>query len=130
MDTTALVERYIGTWNETDPARRREAIAEVWTEDGRYQDPVQAAEGHDGLDSMIAGFQERFPGARFVLTGDVEHHHDRLRFTWDLRDASGATPFAGTDVAIVTDDGRLRDIAGFFDKVPAQPDVTPTGATA
>src|SRR5690606_27147929 len=45
MDTTALVERYFGTWNETDPARRREAIAEVWTEDGRYQDPVQAAEG-------------------------------------------------------------------------------------
>jgi hypothetical protein len=119
MDTTKLAELYIGTWNETDPSRRRAGIAQVWTDDGAYRDPVQAADGRDGIDAMIAGFQEQFPGSTFILTGAVEHYHDRVRFTWDLVDVDGGTPFAGTDVAIVAGDGRLRDIAGFFDKTPA-----------
>ena len=81
MDITRLVDRYIATWNEADPGRRREAIAEVWATDGRYRDPAQAADGHDGIAAMIAGFQARFPGMTFVRTGEVEHHHERVRFT-------------------------------------------------
>lgn len=29
-----LVDRYVAVWNEPDAERRRQAIAELWTEDG------------------------------------------------------------------------------------------------
>jgi hypothetical protein len=30
----AVVEAYVATWNETDPARRRAGLAMTWTETG------------------------------------------------------------------------------------------------
>ena len=46
---TDLVDRYFDTWNETDPARRRELIAATWTTDAVYVDPLLAGNGHDGI---------------------------------------------------------------------------------
>jgi hypothetical protein len=48
-----LVDRYIATWNETDPAKRRDLIGRTWTAEGQYLDPLLAGEGHDGIDAMI-----------------------------------------------------------------------------
>ena len=69
---TDLIDRYIATWNETDAGRRHDLIAQTWTEGARYLDPMLEGEGHDGIDTMIVGVQERFPGHRFRRTGDVE----------------------------------------------------------
>lgn len=121
MDTTTIVERYLAIWNETDAGRRRELIAATWTEACRYVDPVFAAAGHDEIESMTAGFQQQFPGLTFVHTGEIESHHDRIRYTWDLVDATGERQAAGTDVAVIASDGRLADVTGFFDVAPVLP---------
>jgi hypothetical protein len=113
---TDLIDRYIATWNETDPGWRRELIAQTWADGACYLDPVLQAEGRDGIDAMIVGTQERFPGHRFRRTGDVESHHDRVRFTWELAPEGGAVVVSGTDFGIVTDD-RLAAVTGFFDHV-------------
>jgi hypothetical protein len=60
---------------------------------------------------------ERFPGHRFRRTGDVESHHDRVRFTWDLAPEAGVPVVSGTDFGVVTPDNRLHAITGFFDHV-------------
>ncbi len=130
MDATAIVDAYLAIWNETDTARRRALIDTTWAVDGLYTDPVFASEGHDEIDGMVNAFQQQFPGLTFVRTGEVEAHHDRIRFTWDLLDASGEQQAAGTDVAVVDEDGRLRDIAGFFDLAPVLPDAATEGAFA
>jgi hypothetical protein len=130
MNTTAIVDRYIAIWNEIEPNRRRALIAETWTENCRYDDPVLSAEGRDGIEAMVGGFQQQFPGLIFVHTGEIEAHHDRLRFSWDLLAPDGGRVAAGTDVAVVAEDGRLRDVAGFFDQAPVQPDAAMEGATA
>src|SRR5262249_40178199 len=93
---TDLIDRYIATWNETDGARRRDLIAATWVEDAAYLDPMLVGDGHDGIDAMIAAVQERFPGHRFRRTGDVESHHDRVRFTWDLAPEIGEPVVQGT----------------------------------
>ena len=33
-DVYELADRYVGLWNEPDALRRRQLIAELWTEDG------------------------------------------------------------------------------------------------
>src|SRR6478736_5540906 len=78
---TDLIDRYIATWNEADGERRRALIAGTWTDDASYLDPMLQGEGRDGIDAMIAAVQERFPGHRFRRTGEVESHHDRVRFS-------------------------------------------------
>jgi hypothetical protein len=46
-DAAQIADRYIAVWNETDPARRRALLAEGWTENATYVDPLMAGEGHD-----------------------------------------------------------------------------------
>ncbi len=116
---TDLIDRYIATWNETDGGQRRDLIARTWTENASYLDPVLQGEGRDGIDAMIVDVHERFPGHRFRRTGDVESHHDRVRFTWELASEEGAAVVSGTDFGIVTLDNRLQAITGFFDHVRA-----------
>jgi hypothetical protein len=119
IDRTQLVERYIASWNETDPARRRALIAATWTEEALYLDPLMRGEGHDGIDAMIAAVQQRFPGHRFRRTGQVDSHNDRVRFGWSLGPEHGPALAAGLDVGVIAGDGRLRSITGFLDSLPA-----------
>jgi len=76
---TPITERYIALWNETDAARRQDLIAETFTADARYLDPLMQGEGHHGIDAMVAAAQAKFAGHRFALRGTPEGHHDRLR---------------------------------------------------
>jgi hypothetical protein len=118
-DVTKLVDQYIALWNETDGRRRRDLIGQAWTEDGTYVDPLMEGAGLAGIDAMVQGVQDRFPGHRFRRTGDVEQHHDRVRFTWEFAPESGAAIVKGTDFGVLGGD-RLRSVTGFFDYV-AQP---------
>lgn len=113
-----LVDRYIAAWNETDAARRRDLIAQTWTEDAHYLDPLMQGSGASGIDTMIQGFQEKFPGFRLRRTGGADRHHDRIRFGWELGPDEGPAPVAGVDFGTIASDGRLQSITGFLDRVP------------
>jgi SnoaL-like protein len=114
--TAELVERYFAIWNETDPARRRELITTTWSPDLTYLDPLFSAAGPDALDTLVEGVHEQFPGHRFRLIGQVDLHHDRARWAWELAGpAGGPTVAAGVDFALLTADGRLHQVTGFFE---------------
>jgi hypothetical protein len=115
---TDLIDRYIAMWNETDAKRRRDLIARVWSENASYLDPLMQGEGHSGIDAMVNGVQERFPGHRFRRTSDVDAHHDRVRFAWELAPEKGPALVSGIDFGVVAGD-RLQAITGFLDQVPA-----------
>ncbi|MGE4426552.1 MAG: nuclear transport factor 2 family protein [Solirubrobacteraceae bacterium] len=115
LDATTLVQDYLAGWNETDPTRRRDLIARTWTDDAEYVDPLAAVDGHAGIDLVIAGAQEQFPGHRFVLADGPETHHDRVRFRWHLVGQDGPVA-AGLDVGVVARDGRLRSVTGFLEQ--------------
>ncbi len=83
-DAGKLVNGYIAMWNEVDPQRRRALVVQTVTDDASYLDPVMAGEGIDGIDTMIAGAQQQFPGHRFALISGPDAHHDRIRFSWSL----------------------------------------------
>ena len=115
--TSRVVESYFAMWNETDAARRRQAIEAAWSEDASYIDPMFAAEGPDALDAMVAGVHQQFPGHRFRLSGAVDVHHDRARWGWELAGPAGGPPIAaGVDFAVLAPDGRLREVTGFFEQ--------------
>ena len=114
-----VLDGYFAMWNEDDPARRRQIIAETWTPDARYIEQLMAVEGYEGLDQGVAGLQAQFPGHELRPAGRVETHHDRVRWSWELAGPDGGAPLAGgTNVGVLAPDGRLREVTGFFDFAP------------
>jgi hypothetical protein len=120
-DITKIARRYIDLWNERTPSRRREMLSEDWTTDARYVDPVMSGDGHDGVDALIAGVQQRFPDFKFTLIGEPngygDHFRFQLRFSWGLGPDGIDSPIKGTDFAVLKQ-GRIRSITGFLDQVP------------
>jgi hypothetical protein len=116
---TELVDRYIAMWNETDAERRRRLIAQVWTEGATYLDPALQAEGHAGIDAMVKSVHERFPGHRFRRTGDVDAHHDCVRFAWELGRDDAPPIVTGIDFGVTEGGKRLQAMTGFFNATPA-----------
>ncbi len=112
-----IAERYIAIWNETDANRRRTLIRENWLEDATYVDPLMSGEGHADIEGLVSAVQARFPGFRFALIS-ADGYGDRLRFSWKLGPADNDDMIQGTDFAII-EDGRLKEVHGFLDKVPA-----------
>lgn len=112
-DIDPTIDRYLAIWNETDASRRRALIAATWTEDATYLDPLMGGEGHDGIDAMIRGAQAQFPGHRFRRAGEIDAHHDRVRFGWELVGPGGVAAI-GLDFGEVAADGRLRRVTGFL----------------
>ena len=118
-EISATIDCYVAAWNETDPVRRRGLIEDAWADDATYLDPMLAGESHGGIDAMIAAAQEQFAGYEVRLTGPIDRHHDRVRFTWEIGDLAGGEPsVAGIDFGVIGSDGRLRSITGFFDRYP------------
>jgi hypothetical protein len=117
MQTTeTLIDTYIAMWNEADPAQRRELVARTVSDDATYIDPLMSGEGVDGIDAMIAGAQQQYPGHRFTLVGAPDEHHDRVRFSWSIAPEGGDPIAIGHDFATVDADGRMRSITGFLEQ--------------
>ncbi|WP_171167002.1 nuclear transport factor 2 family protein [Streptomyces sp. I05A-00742] len=115
---TALT-RYFAAWN-ADAASLAGAVAAAWTEDGSYTDPMADVTGHERIAAVIAAAHEQFPGFEFRLSGEPDGHHNTVRFGWELvSTADGSAPAAGSDVAVLAEDGRIRSVLGFLDRVPA-----------
>ncbi|WP_393086850.1 nuclear transport factor 2 family protein [Streptomyces sp. LN704] len=115
----SAVARYLEAWNAREPDALAKAVAAAWSADGGYTDPLADVRGHDGIAAVISAAHERFPGFSFRLAGTVDGHHDIARFGWELVDgADGSAPVAGFDVITLDDDGRIRGVHGFLDRVP------------
>jgi hypothetical protein len=113
-----IAQRYIDSWNETDPAKRRLIIDELYTSDASFTDPLVDVAGPEAIDQVLAGVQGQFTGLEFSL-GPVDGHHDIARFTWSLGAAGAEEPMVvGFDV-VVLDDEKIKHVHGFLDKVPS-----------
>ena len=61
--------------------------------------------------------QARFPDFRFRQVGQADGFGDYVRLSWALGPEGGEAPIKGTDFGLV-EQGRLKDVTGFFDRLP------------
>jgi len=114
-----IVTRYLDTWNATDASARAELLASHWSEECAYVDPLAEAHGRDAVEATIQAVQAQFPGFVFTPVGDIDAHHQQVRFRWGLGPAGEEPVVIGFDVLVVDADQRIRDVRGFLDTVPA-----------
>jgi len=110
-DPQSLADSYVAVWNETDPARRRLAIAELWAPDGEHFVAEREARGYDALEKRITGSHEknvRDGGHRFRAARDARALRDVVTFHWEMLPAVGETVVArGLEILVVNDWGRI-----------------------
>ena len=117
-DAAHIADRYIAVWNEADPARRDALLAENWSADVTYVDPLMSGEGREEISALIGAVHARFPDFRFTLAGAADGYGDKVRISWALGPEAEPDMILGTDF-IVIDNSRLKSVTGFIDKVPA-----------
>ncbi len=118
-DLNKIAEGYIAAWNESDADRRAALLKAVFAEDVSYRDPIMQGDGHEGIAALIGGVQQQFAGFRFSLKGTPDGYADKIRFSWNLGPEGADSIIEGTDIGVI-ENGRLRSVTGFLDKVPAQ----------
>jgi hypothetical protein len=106
-----LADRYVAAWNETDPARRREAIESLWTEDGQHYVDTRQAVGYAALEDRISRSHDKnvtVAGNRFRAVHDACRLRNAVTFHWQMLPAHADTVLAtGQEFLIVNDDGRI-----------------------
>lgn len=105
-------------FGENDPARRRAAINEIFTDDCVFYDPNGGAHrGHDEIARVAGAIRATHPDFRYQPIAAPEELGDAGRVQWVSGRPGEPPAYAGTDFLIARD-GRIAAVYLFFDKLP------------
>ena len=116
--TTLLTRNLQDVFGENDPARRRPAIDEIFTEDCVFSDPKGGIyRGRDEIDRIAGAVKATHPDFRYQPIAEPEEVGNGGRVQWVSGRPGEAPAYAGTDF-IIARDGRIAAVYLFFDKLP------------
>src|SRR5437868_12189903 len=115
--STLLIRNLHDVFGENDPARRRTAIDEIFTEDCVFYDPKGGVyRGRDEIDRIAGAVKATHPDFRYQPIAEPEEVGNAGRIQWVSGRPGEAPAYAGTDF-IIARDGRIAAIYLFFDKL-------------
>ena len=124
-----FAEQYLALWNEPDAGRRRQMIAELWTEDGRHilQPPqeicaiaaqpgiamtaILEAGGYEEIEARAASAYEHWVGSEglsFRGRDDAERLGDVVKFHWEAVAEDGTVAAVGLVFLVLAAHGRIE----------------------
>ena len=113
-----LIRNLRDVFGENDPARRRAAIDEIWTEECVFYDPKSGVHrGRDEIDRVAGAIKATHPDFQYQPIAEPEELGNGGRVQWVSGRAGEAPAYAGTDFIIVRG-GRIAALYLFFDKLP------------
>ena len=115
--STLLIRNLRDVFGENDPARRRAAIDEIFTEDCVFYEPKGVYRGRDEIDRVAGAIKATHPDFQYQPIAEPEELGDAVRVPWVSGRPGEAPAYAGTDFLIARD-GRITAVYLFFDKLP------------
>jgi hypothetical protein len=114
---TLLIRNLPEVFGEGDPARRRAAIAELYTEDCTLYVPPGAFVGHDALDKFAGELRATHPHFVYTPHGAPQALHNSGRLAWGSGPQGEAPAYTGVDFIIVRD-GKIAALYVYLDSPP------------
>ena len=105
-------------FGEGDPARRRAAIQELYTDDCVLYVPPGVFVGHDALDKFAGDLRATHPHFVYVPHGAPQALHNAGRLAWGSGPRGGKPDYTGVDVIIVRDH-KIAALYVFLDPSPS-----------
>ena len=106
-----LADRYVAVWNETNPAARRDTIAQLWLPDGVHYVTTREARGYAALEERVIGSHNknvREAGHVFKAVKNAQALHGVVTFNWEMiRPATGEVLAVGLEFLQIDADGRI-----------------------
>ena len=115
--STLLIRNLHDVFGENDPARRRAAINEIFTEDCVFYEPKGVYRGRDEIDRIAGAIKATHPDFQYQPIAEPEELGNAGRVKWVEGRSSEPPAVAGTDF-IIARDGRIAAVYLFFDKLP------------
>ena len=116
--STLLTRNLHEVFGENDPARRRAAIDEIFTEDCVFYEPSGGVyRGRDEIDLVAGKIRAIHADFRYQPIAEPEELGNGGRLQWVSGRPGEAPAYAGTDF-IIAQDGRIAALYLFFDKLP------------
>jgi hypothetical protein len=115
--STLLTRNLHDVFGENDPARRRAAIDEIFTEDCVFYEPRGVYRGRDEIDRVAGAIRASHPDFQYQPIDEPEELGNGGRVQWVSGRPSEAPAYAGTDF-IIAREGRIATVYLFFDKLP------------
>ena len=115
--STLLTRNLYDVFGENDPARRRAATAEIFTEDCVFYDPKGGVyRGRDEINRIAGAVKATHPDFRYQPIAEPEEVGNGGRVQWLSGRPGEAPAYAGTDF-IIARDSRIAAVYLFFDKL-------------
>jgi SnoaL-like protein len=114
---TLLSRNLHDVFGENDPARRRAAIDEIFTDDSVFYEPRGVYRGRDEIDRVAGAIKATHPDFRYQLLAEPEEVGNGGRVRWVSGRPGEPPAYAGTDF-IIAKDGRIAAVYLYFDKLP------------
>ena len=112
-----LIRNLHDVFGENDPALRRAAIDEIFTEDCVFYEPKGVHRGRDEIDRIAGAIKATHPDFRYQPIAEPEESGNGGRVRWVSGRPGDAPAYAETDF-IIARDGRIAAVYLFFDKLP------------
>src|SRR5262245_22986653 len=102
--STLLTRNLHEVFGESDPARRRATIEEIFTEDCVFYDPKGGVyRGRDEVDQIAGEIRATHPDYRYQPVAEPEECGDGGRLQWVSGLPNETPAYAGTDFIMVRD---------------------------
>lgn len=105
-------------FGEGDPARRRAAIEELYTDDCVLYAPPGTFVGHDALDKFAGDLRATHPDFVYTHHGAPQVLHNSGRLAWGSGRKGEPPAYTGVDFIIVRD-GKIAALYVYLDSPPA-----------
>ena len=103
-------------FNERDPARRGQAIAELFVADPVMYEPDGIVQGREAISAVAGKLLDQFgPDFAFVPEKAAVGHHGMASLRWHAGPAQGPAIVTGIDTAAIVD-GRIERLWVFLDR--------------
>lgn len=110
----AALVAYWTAWNESDLDLVRGHLDLAVTAEVEWNDPRDSFVGIDELEAAVRRLRTSKPEYRFTIASEIDHHHDRCRYRWDMS-RNGRTLMEGLDIATIhPTSGLIARVDGFF----------------
>jgi hypothetical protein len=111
------LDHMLAAWNERKPERVRAHLERALSPDVVFIDPSIVTRGIDEFEANVHEVQGRLPDADYTRASRVDHHHDIVRYAWEIR-RGGELLLPGFDVTELNEQGQVLRVLGFFGPLP------------
>jgi hypothetical protein len=104
---------YWTMWNEFDVELIRGHLDRAVTTELEWVDPLHSHVGRDALEVNVRTLRSDKPEYRFVITSEMDVHHNRIRYQWNMM-RKHRVLMRGLDVVTLDPAGLIERVDGFF----------------